>query len=68
MKIANYWKTVVAIVGAGVIAVQSAITDDVITSAEWVTIALALLAAAGVWQVPNKPAPSDGQANRPYRV
>ncbi len=52
MKIAKF---LVAAATAALVAVGAAITDDVITSAEWVAIALAGLGAAGVYFVPNKP-------------
>lgn len=52
----RYAKFIVGIIGAAVIAIQTALTDGVITSAEWGTIALAVLTALGVWGAPNKPA------------
>jgi hypothetical protein len=55
VKIAKYWKTVVAALVAGGTIAQAALTDDTITSGEWVAIGLAVLGALGVWAVPNKP-------------
>jgi hypothetical protein len=52
MKIAKF---LVAAATAALVAVGAAITDDVITTAEWVAIALAALGAVGVYVVPNKP-------------
>lgn len=52
----RYAKFGVAAAIAGLTALASAITDDHVTSAEWVMIALAALGAFGVWLVPNRPA------------
>lgn len=51
--IKKYAKTVVATVIAVAYALQAALTDDTVTSSEWVGIGLALLTALGVWAVPN---------------
>ena len=51
----KYAKFIVAGLVAGLVTLQSAITDDTITTAEWVAIGLAVLGALGVWAVPNKP-------------
>lgn len=50
----KYTKSIVAVVIAGLYAVQAALTDDTITSAEWHTIALAVVTAIGVYLFPNK--------------
>jgi len=55
-KFAEYWKAIVAVVGAVAVVVQSALTDGTITSAEWVTIAIAAITAVGVYLKSNKPA------------
>ena len=55
MKIAAYWKTIVAALAAGAIAAQAAISDGTITNGEWLAIGLAVLGAFGVWATPNKP-------------
>ncbi len=55
MKVASYVKTIVAVVGAAVVAVQAAITDGSITPSEAVQVALAVLAALGVYALPNAP-------------
>lgn len=60
----KYAKFVVAALAAGLVALQTAITDDKVTTSEWVTIVLAGLGAVGVWLVPNKP--DTGQDSR-YR-
>ncbi len=52
----KYAKFIVAALLAGGVAVQTAITDNTITTAEWVTIGLAAVGALAVWAVPNKPA------------
>jgi hypothetical protein len=52
----KYAKFIVAGLIAGLTVLASAITDDVITNAEWVNIGLAALGAIGVLLVPNKPA------------
>lgn len=62
MKIAKYWKTVVAAVVAGGTIAQTALSDDSISSGEWVLIALAVLGALGVYTVPNKPERTDPNA------
>lgn len=49
----RYRKGIVAVASAGFIAVQSALTDNTITTAEWWLIGTAILGAAGVIQVPN---------------
>jgi hypothetical protein len=54
MKLGPYMKTVVAVLIAGLTVAASAITDDTITSAEWVQVGLACLGALGVYLVPNK--------------
>lgn len=52
---ARYFKSGVALLGAALTALASFITDGV-TTAEWLQIALAALAAIGVYVVPNGPA------------
>lgn len=46
-------KFIVAVVGAGLIALQSALTDG-ITNSEWVGIGIAVVTALGVYALPNK--------------
>lgn len=49
-----YAKAVIAALVAGLGALQLALDDNVITGTEWVKVAVAVLAAAGlVWGVPN---------------
>ncbi len=50
----KYTKGIVAVVGAGVFALQAAITDNVVTGNEWVGIGVAVLTAVGVYLFPNK--------------
>jgi hypothetical protein len=67
VKIAQYWKALVAALAPVVIAVQAAVTDDMVTQDEWVKIGVAVVAAAMVWLVPNAPkvpAPSNDQTDR----
>jgi hypothetical protein len=56
LNVPAYAKTLVAVVGAVAAAASVAISDSVITPAEWVTIVLAALTALGVWAIPNKDA------------
>lgn len=49
----EYAKTIVAVVMAALVALQTALTDGGVSSQEWITIALAALGALGVWVVPN---------------
>lgn len=51
----RYAKFIIAGLAAGAVALQAAITDDVVTTAEWVGIGISVLGALGVWLVPNKP-------------
>lgn len=51
----KYAKFIVAAGVAGLTVLASAITDDKVTSSEWVAIALAVLGAIGVYVIPNKP-------------
>ncbi|MFR9796849.1 hypothetical protein ACL02U_13215 [Streptomyces sp. MS06] len=56
MKIPTVWKAVVSGAAAGTAAAATALQDGTITTAEGVTILLAILGALGVtWAVPNKP-------------
>lgn len=57
-NVARYWKAVVAAGTPVFLAVQAAVTDDTITSTEWVGIVAALVVAAGVLTVPNAEKPS----------
>ena len=52
-KIAEYWKAIVAVVGAVAVAVQAALTDGTVTNAEWLTIAIAAITAVGVYLKAN---------------
>jgi len=52
----KYAKGIVAVVGAGVFALQAALTDSTVTSNEWVGIGVAVLTAVGVYLFPNKAA------------
>lgn len=49
----RYLKSVVAVLVAGLTALQAAISDDRVTNNEWVIIALAVIGAVGVCAVPN---------------
>lgn len=53
---AVYWKGIVAALGLVLVAVQAALTDGNISSAEWVTIAITAVTAVGVFLKANKPA------------
>lgn len=57
-KLKPYRKAIVAALGAGLAALYIALSDDVITSGEWVIIVLALLGGGGfTWAVPNASKP-----------
>lgn len=72
MKISAYAKTVVAALAAGAVAVNAAVSDGMISNSEWVTIGLAVLAALGVYALPNAAKavkPSNDQTDRSgYRM
>ncbi|MEV2236712.1 hypothetical protein [Micromonospora sp. NPDC049891] len=53
MKVGRYAKTIVAAVVAGATALTVAMGDDVLTTTEGITVALAVLGAFGVYVVPN---------------
>jgi hypothetical protein len=53
----QYWKAIIAAATAGLIALQSALTDGGVSSQEWVAIALAALGALGVWAKSNAAPP-----------
>ena len=55
MKLAPYWKAVVAVLTAVVITLATVLEDNVIDTAEWLTIAAAFLGAIGVYVVKNAP-------------
>lgn len=57
MRISSIAKSITAGVAAGATAAVTAVQDQVLTTGEGVTIALAVLAAWGItWAVPNRPA------------
>jgi hypothetical protein len=50
----KYAKALVAAVLAGLTAIGTGLTDDVLTQAEWVAAAIAFVGAGGaVWGIPN---------------
>jgi hypothetical protein len=51
----RYAKFIVSALVAGLTVLASAITDDKVTNAEWVNVALAAVGAVAVWRVPNRP-------------
>jgi hypothetical protein len=56
MKIASIAKSILAGLAAGAAAAVTAVQDNVITTGEGVTIALAVLGAWGItYAVPNRP-------------
>ncbi|MDG4796227.1 hypothetical protein [Micromonospora sp. WMMD1082] len=59
MRVASYAKTIVAAVVAGATALTVAMGDDVLTTTEGITVALAILGALGVYAIPNAPADRD---------
>ncbi|HEY5986433.1 MAG TPA: hypothetical protein VIV12_08665 [Streptosporangiaceae bacterium] len=53
----RYAKAIAAAVAAGAGALVTALADDAVSSGEWVTVGLAVLAALGVtYGVPNRSA------------
>lgn len=59
MKISKVWKAVVSGAAAGTAAAATAVQDGTVTTAEAVTIVVAVLGAYGVtWRVPNRQTPS----------
>lgn len=52
-----YAKTIIAAVLAAAYALQAALSDDKVTTTEWIGIGLAVLTVLGVWAVPNSKAP-----------
>lgn len=61
MKIGSYAKAIVSAVAAGVTALVGAMADSVIVPGEWVTVVLAVLAAAGITAVVPNAKQSDNQ-------
>ena len=57
MKVAKYWKAVVAAVVAGAGSLSTALADDHISAAEgWLTLTAVLAALGFTWAVPNRQA------------
>lgn len=52
----KYAKAIVAVVGAGVAALQLALDDGIIVGQEWTAIVIAVVTAVGVYLVPNSDA------------
>jgi len=50
-----YAKAILAVIAAGVVALQQALDDDVLLANEWTSIGIAVLTAIGVYLIPNKP-------------
>lgn len=60
MSIKPYLKAVVGGLVAGLTTLATAMTDDTITRAEWITVAIATLGALGlVYATPNKTTDAD---------
>ncbi|MET7867993.1 hypothetical protein [Micromonospora taraxaci] len=59
MRVTQYAKTIVAGVVAGGTALTVALGDDVLTTTEGITVALAILGAFGVYVIPNAKDPLD---------
>lgn len=55
MNLAPYRKTVVAILTAGGTWATAAFADGVISTQEWVALAVAVIGVLGVYGVPNDP-------------
>ena len=52
-----YAKSVVAVIGAAIAALQFALEDGIVVGQEWTTIIIAVVTAIGVYLVPNRPQP-----------
>ena len=61
----KYRKFIVAALTTGGVALASALTDDKVTTAEWITIGLATLGAIGVFSLPNAPKDEAGEHAAP---
>lgn len=55
----QYYKSVVAVLTAALIAAQTALAKGHITSSDWITIALAALGALAVFAIPNATQPQE---------
>jgi len=55
MPVRHYWKSIIAAVGAAVIALQAAITDEDVTPNEWTKIGIAAVTALLVYAKSNEP-------------
>ncbi|GAA2092238.1 hypothetical protein [Actinomadura alba] len=53
----HYWKTAVAALAPLYLLIQSAVSDDQVTTDEWAKIGGAVLGVILVWAVPNAPKP-----------
>jgi hypothetical protein len=51
----NYSKLAWALLGTLALGLKAALSDDVMSVEDWVTVGAALLAAVGTWLVPNTP-------------
>ncbi len=64
MGIAHYAKAVVAVLTAALVALSQLLTDGGtagdLSLGDWLTVALAVLGALGVYFTPNEDAPQDG--------
>ena len=54
----RYWKTAVAALAPLYLLIQSAVSNDQVTTDEWAKIGGAVLGVVLVWAVPNKPKPA----------
>lgn len=55
MKVSHYAKSIIAAVAAAAVVATNVVSDGTVTPAEGVEIGLAVLAALGIYVVPNKP-------------
>lgn len=66
MNIQRYLKAITGAVVTGLGTLQIAYDDNVVTTQEWIGIAIATLVALGaVWAVPNAPEPQEAPAPTP---
>jgi hypothetical protein len=53
MKVSEYAKSIVMVLAAGLGIFTAAISDGVVSPVEWVNIGISLVAAVGVYLIPN---------------
>lgn len=57
--IGRYRKTLAALIGALITWASATLTDNHVSTAEWIALALAITTALGVYAAPNEPLDGD---------